>query len=72
MKTNNYFLNISMADKESRIETKSGTFSVIHYVSFVSLEFLRTYSVLHLGNVIIITDNISRQLSVPVLVFLQR
>lgn len=32
IKTNNYFLNISMADKESRIETKSGTFSVIHYV----------------------------------------
>lgn len=32
IKSNNYFLNISMADKESRIEMESGAFSVIHYI----------------------------------------
>jgi len=61
-----------MADKESRIEVESEAFSVIHYIWFVSLEFLRTYSVLRLCNVVIRTDNLSRQLSVLSLVFLQR
>jgi len=32
IKSNNYFLNISMADKESRIEMESGAVSVIHYI----------------------------------------
>lgn len=56
IKSNNYFLNISMADKQSKIEIESGAFSFINYIWFVSLEFLRTYSVLHLCNVVIITD----------------
>lgn len=61
-----------MADKESRIEMKRGAFSFIHYIWFVSLEFPRTYSISHLCNVVIITDNILRQLPVPVFVFLRR
>lgn len=32
IKSNNYFLNISMADKESRIEMERGAFSLIHYI----------------------------------------
>lgn len=31
IKSNNYFLNISMADKERRIEMERGAFSFIHY-----------------------------------------
>lgn len=63
IKSNNYFLNISMADKDSRNEMECGAFSLIHYIWFLSLEFPRTYSVLHLHNVVIITDNISRVIS---------
>lgn len=32
IKSNNYFLNISMADKESRIEMENEAFSDIHYI----------------------------------------
>lgn len=59
IKSNNYFLNISMADKERRIEIGSGAFSVIHYVWFVSSEFLWIGSIAAL----------SRQLSVVAHVF---
>lgn len=32
IKSNNYFLNISMADKQSKIEIESGAFSFINYI----------------------------------------